>query len=119
VTRARLELARTAEEIVASHLEAQGFEIVGRNVFIGRLELDLVARRGGLLVVCEVRARRSRRFGSPVMSIDAAKIAKVRQATAKLLRERSFGTREVRLDAAAVTFNPDGSHELEYFAGAL
>ena len=80
MTIARQEMARRAEQHVARHLEGQGFRIVGMNVRAGRLELDVVAERAGLLVVCEVRARTSDRFGSPGETISHVKIARVREA---------------------------------------
>ena len=55
MTIARQEMARRAEQHVARHLEGQGFRIVGMNVRAGRLELDVVAERAGLLVVCDPR----------------------------------------------------------------
>jgi putative endonuclease len=115
----RAETGRDAETIVADHLEGRGFEIVARNVRVGRLELDIIARRGRLLVVCEVRSRRSKAYGSPALTIDRGKIAKVRRATAIWLKKNRSETSELRFDAAAVTFAKDGTHELAYYERAF
>ncbi len=115
----RAETGREAEELAADNLVRRGFEIVGRNVRVGRLELDILARRGTLLVVCEVRSRRSKAYGSPALTIDRDKIAKIRRATAIWLKKNRPGTRELRFDAAAVTFAADGSHELAYYERAF
>ena len=40
-------------------LEADGFEVLGRRLRSPAGEIDLVARRGGLVVLVEVKARRS------------------------------------------------------------
>jgi len=115
----RAATGRKGEELVAQHLADDGYTIVARNVRVGRLELDIIAQKGALLIVCEVRSRTSRAFGSPVATIDRKKIARIRRATAEWLRSNRRGTRELRFDAAAVTFDADGSHELEYYERAF
>ncbi len=112
----RPELARRAEELVASLLEERGFEICGRNVRVGRLELDIIARRGSLLVVCEVRSRRSARPVFPAETINGKKLARVRRATALWLRQQKLGRVQTRIDAAAVVFDgPAGEPRVEYY----
>ncbi len=115
----RAALGRRAEALACAHLEREGFAIVGRNVRVGRLELDVIARRGSLVVFCEVRSRRSDRLMTPAQSIDRRKVARVRQAAARWLREASLvGAAQVRFDAASVVFDrPEG--RLNYLPGAF
>jgi putative endonuclease len=104
--------------LVAGYLERLGFTIVERNVRVGRLELDIIARRRNLAVFCEVRARSHDRLMSPAHSIDAGKVKRVRQAAAQWLRSAGLGAVEVRFDAAAVVF--DGPEpRIEYYEGAF
>ncbi len=81
---------------------------------VGRLELDVIARRGDLLVVAEVRARSSTRFGSPLETIDRKKVTRVRRAAAAWLAARPDlrGVR-VRFDAVGVTIE-GGELVLDY-----
>lgn len=109
----RAETGKIAEEAVARWLSARGFEIVGRNVRVGRLELDVVARRGGTLVVCEVRARRGG-LVDPAWTFDAAKQARVRDAAVRYWARHGRGA-ALRIDAAAVTFGADGAPSIRYF----
>lgn len=46
-----------AESVAAAALEARGWEVLGRRVRNAAGEIDLVARRGGMLVFVEVKAR--------------------------------------------------------------
>lgn len=77
-----------AEERVAELLIAAGWSILGRNVHVGRFELDLVAIDPGpprMLVVVEVRWRADRSFGLPEETVDGRKRLRVRAAAYGLL----------------------------------
>jgi len=108
---------------VARWLEARGYRVVGRNVRVGRLELDLIARRGRLVVVCEVRCRTDDRIASPAETIDRAKVARVRRAAALWMhtQPRSLREGELRFDAASVVLRtPEGGEpRVEYFEDAF
>lgn len=109
---------KRGEALVASHLEQQGFLIVARNVRVGRLEIDLIAKRGDLLAICEVRARQSASFLHPAESLTRDKVARVRKAAALWLSQHPQGTRQVRFDAAAVVFDAEPPR-LEYYESAF
>jgi putative endonuclease len=96
-----------AEALVAAYLQRRGFFVLDRNARVGRLELDLIARRDDLLVFCEVRSRRSSAFLHPAETIDRAKIARVRKAAAQWLAQHPQHVRQLRFDAAAVLFEQD------------
>ena len=114
----RSELGRRAEEMACAHLTKLGFEIVARNARVGRLELDVIARRGALLVFCEVRSRTSDRLMTPAQTIDRRKVARVRSAAAQWLRASNARGAQVRFDVASVLFDvPAG--KLNYLEGAF
>lgn len=77
-----------AEDEVARLLVAAGWTILGRNVRMGRYELDLVAVDPGppaMLVVIEVRWRRTRDFGLPEETVDHRKRTRIRAGAYGLL----------------------------------
>ena len=107
-----------AEGFVAAHLERQGFRILTRNARVGRLEIDIVAKRGDLLVFCEVRSRRHGSFLNPIETIDRAKVARVRRAAAQWLTTHPQGACQIRFDAAAVVFD-SSPPRLDYYEAAF
>jgi len=116
--RGRLLLGARAEQMACDHLAARGFEIVARNARVGRLELDVVAQRGSLIVFCEVRSRTSARLMTPAQSIQPAKVRRVRAAGAGWLKQNHPGASQVRFDVASVLFDtPEG--RLTYLEGAF
>ncbi|MDP4834549.1 MAG: YraN family protein [Ilumatobacteraceae bacterium] len=97
--------ARFAEDLVAAWYVRAGYTIIARNWRCPRGELDVVAWRDGVLVVCEVKARRSTNFGDPFEAITPAKIQRLRRATAAFVAARPsplLRVGEIRFDAASV-----------------
>lgn len=120
-TQSRTSLGRRAELAVADYLIAQGFAILARNLRLGPLELDLVARCRDLVVVVEVRTRASTSFEGPFASIGTAKRRRLVRGVERLWRERLAAmpsVERVRIDAAAVTFDR-GQTQVEYIKGAI
>lgn len=89
-----------AEERAAQLLQQAGYQILMRNYRCRGGELDIVARRGQLLLVAEVRLRASDAFGGAAASITAAKRRRLLFATRHLLARRPQLARlTVRFDA--------------------
>jgi putative endonuclease len=106
-----------AEAMVAGRLVASGWTILGRNVRLGRDELDLVAIDPGPprnLVVLEVRRRGRRDFGLAEETLDHRKRRALRRAIAALLERGTLpdGTRlpalPLRVDLVALDQDDDG-----------
>ena len=109
---ARVARGKWAEDLVSRWYEQHGYLIVARNWRCKRGELDVVAYKDRVLVVCEVKARASNAFGTPAEAVTPAKQLKVRRATADfrasmreshdLLASLVNTTRTVRFDVACV-----------------
>jgi putative endonuclease len=73
-------------------------------------EIDLVVSKGATLVFCEVKTRRSGRFGEPFEAVTSTKQVRIRRLAAQWLRERgsSLAKRpaEIRFDVVSIL---DGS----------
>jgi putative endonuclease len=111
-----------AERAVASWLSQHGFVIVATNLRVGRLELDVVARRGTVIVVVEVRTRGSGAWTSAFGSIDSRKRQRIRRAGERLWQRRyqkDESVERMRFDAASVTFDANGSAQIEYVEAAF
>jgi putative endonuclease len=121
VTTARGARGKRAEDAVVDYLETRGFEVLGRNVRLGPLEIDLVARKGALAVVVEVRTRGGGAWERALESVGAKKRASIVRATQRLWRAKlagMTGVERVRIDVAAVTFD-GGATRVEYIEAAL
>lgn len=107
---------------MAAHLAKQGLVIVAKNLRLGALEIDLVARDGAVIVIVEVRARGPGAWVGALDSIDAKKRARLRAAGERLWRERYASDPSIermRFDAAAVRRGKDGEVEIEIVKAAF
>lgn len=100
-----------AEDIVAGHLADLGWVVVGRNVRLGREEVDLIALDPGppdAVVLVEVRWRARRDYGLPEETLGPRKRAHLRAAVGRLIEGgslpdgRPFPSGSIRIDLVAV-----------------
>ena len=101
---------------------AQGFEILLQNVRVGALEIDVVARKGSLLTIVEVRTRGATAYQRALASVTPTKRKRLVSAADRLWRERyaSDPTLErVRFDVIAITFDGEDHAEVEHIPAAF
>jgi putative endonuclease len=116
------QLGRRAEDVAAAHLTSAGYTVLERNLRVGRLELDLVVRADRLVVVVEVRTRGKFSWVRALDSVDVGKRQRVREAGARLWRERFASNATVdrmRFDIVSVEFLSDGGTRVEVVEGAF
>jgi putative endonuclease len=77
---------RDGEDAAARYLLGLGFAILKRNLRGPSGEIDIVAREGETFVFIEVKARRSRTYGSALGAVNAAKRRRLRAAAADFLQ---------------------------------
>ncbi len=119
-------LGTYGERMAARYLRESGLEVLDRNWRCTLGEIDLVARDGACLVVCEVKTRRSTSFGSPVEAVDHRKLARLRRLSASWLAERratppglAWRVDAVRVDVVGVLRPRVGPCVIEHLAGVL
>lgn len=107
-------LGRRGEGLAADWYRRRGYEILDRNWRCRNGELDLVVRRRGELVFCEVKTRTSHRFGHPVEAVTPAKQARIRGLALQWIAARPVHARRLRFDVAAVE-----GRRVQMWAGAF
>lgn len=117
----RRALGDAAEELVASWLPNLGLKVLQRNVRLGYLEIDIVAREGSVLAVVEVRRRGATSRTSGFSSINREKRMRLRHAGERLWNrhyKRDPTLERLRFDVASVTFDQTRPI-IEYVRGAF
>lgn len=91
-----------AETLAALWLRGKGFRLLGRRVRIGGGELDLIMRRGGLVVFVEVKYRPDGRTAAEAIA-PAQQGRQQRAASAFLSGRTELASCACRFDAVFVT----------------
>ena len=110
-------VGRAGEDLASRHLRRQGYEILARNVRSVEGEIDILARDGKTLVVCEVKTRTTRRFGEPVEAITAPKAARLRRLTSQWLASQPRTWGQVRIDVVGILLEPGQRPALLHLKG--
>ncbi len=110
-------LGAWGESVAARHLSRQGMILLDRNWRCDAGEIDLVLRDGRVLVVCEVKTRRTEAFGPPVAAVDAEKVARLRRLAARWLQAHQAQPDDVRIDVVGVLAPHDAAVQVVHVAG--
>ena len=116
------ERGAAAEAAAVDYLRQLGLQIVATNLRLGRLELDIVARDGPLIIVVEVRIRGRGAWTSAFGSLSAAKRRRLRQAGQRLWQRRyknDESASRLRYDVVCVHDGPGGALTVEHVPAAL
>ena len=105
------------EQKAAAYLEEQGYTILERNYTYARAEIDIIALKGDILAVVEVKSRSSHLFALPQDAVNRKKIRLLVKAIDHYVRARNINS-EVRFDIITVTGKGEHS-ELNHIEDAF
>lgn len=118
----RATLGAAGERAALERYRRRGYVEVARNWRCSLGELDLVVRRGDVLVVCEVKTRSGVALGGGFDAVDARKRRKLRALAEVFLLTHEVGTSSVRFDVASVAMRRGagpGAPQVEVFEDAF
>lgn len=105
----RAALGAFGERIAAGHLRRAGYDIVATNVSVRPFgEIDIIAKRGDLMILVEVRTRRGDRFGGAAWSITPTKQRRMRRAATAYFTAQGDETLTARIDVVLVNLDAHG-----------
>ncbi|WP_421784631.1 YraN family protein [Hyphobacterium sp.] len=108
------QFGRRAESVAALWLFLKGYRILARRAQTGVGELDLVARRGGVLAIVEVKARPNLRLGLEAISWQQ-KQRIMRGASGFVSRRRELAGLAIRYDLIVIRPWRLPHHERQFF----
>ncbi|MFJ8824470.1 YraN family protein [Streptomyces sp. NPDC102467] len=121
---ARGAMGKYGEDLAARRLTDAGMTVLARNWRAGRTgELDIVARDGDAIVVCEVKTRRGRGeehapFEHPMGAITPIKARRLRQLAQRWVQEHGGAPPGgVRIDLVGVLLPERGAPRVEHVRG--
>src|SRR4051794_40477483 len=112
--RAKDAVGAYGERVAVRFLEEHGYAVLSRNWRCPAGELDVVAMRGGVVVVAEVKCRRSGAYGVPSAAVTPAKVGRLRAAASAWLAAFGFEGAAVRFDVVSVLRPSRGAAVVEH-----
>lgn len=92
-----------AEALAADALRVQGYQVLEQRFRYGHSDVDLVARRGAVVVFVEVKSRADERFGAASEAVTARKQANLVRAASVWLMRHGRAWNSIRFDVITVT----------------
>ncbi|MEH0547109.1 YraN family protein [Streptomyces sp. B21-105] len=116
---ARGALGRYGEELAARRLAETGMTVLQRNWRCGRTgEIDIVARDGDVLVVCEVKTRRNGGFQDPMAAVTPQKAERLRGLAERWIQAHGGAPPGgVRIDLVGVVLPRRGAAVVQHVRG--
>jgi len=95
---------RAGEALAAAYFELLGCEVLGRNLKLAGVEVDLVVADGATRVLVEVKLRGRSDFGGAALAVDHDKRERLKRAA----RALGSGVAPLRIDVVALERLDDG-----------
>lgn len=111
------ELGKLGEEMAVEFLQKEGYTILQTNYTFQKAEIDILARKAGVLAVVEVKTRSSLDFGLPQDFVKPKKIQLLVKAVDAFVTQNDLDL-EVRFDIIAIHKN-DKSFVIEHLTDAF
>jgi putative endonuclease len=118
MSRDRVILGKTGEDLACRELERRGYAIIARRHRGRRGELDIIARDGPTLVFVEVKARDGRSFGEPAEAVTARKRRRIVELAVDYVMRHHLAHTPCRFDVVSIHVET-GEPAVEVFQNAF
>ncbi len=112
------DFGKEAENLAAAFLQGKGYEILARNYYFQKAEIDIIAKFEDKIIIVEVKARNFKALVQPYEAVDKAKRQRLVLAANAFMKERDY-TEEVRFDIISVTADNAGEIRLRHIESAF
>ncbi|RMH09341.1 MAG: YraN family protein [Nitrospirae bacterium] len=110
---------KEAERVALHYLRRQGYRILDHNVRFVHGELDLVARKGDVIVFVEVKARRTMDQGGAMYAVTPQKERRLIKLAAQYLARHGLSDRPCRFDVILYQGDTPSLSTLQHITNAF
>jgi len=112
-------IGKYGEDVAARFLVERGMTVLDRNWRCDVGEIDIVARDGDTLVICEVKTRSGLSHGSGLEAVTRAKADRQRRLARRWLAASGLRVPRVRVDVVAVLRPERGAATVDHLRGVV
>jgi putative endonuclease len=107
------------EDLASGLLEQKGYHIIKRNFRFGRGEIDIIAKKDGLLIFFEVKTRNNKEFGEPEYAVTKSKQKQIIRIARAYLYENNITDIQCRFDVIAISFENFSGPKINHLENAF
>lgn len=111
------ELGKKGEQLAVDYLLRKGYTIVERNYRFQKAEVDIIAKKEGILAIVEVKTRSTSDFGNPQDFVKPKQIQRLVAAVDDYVNKNDLDV-EVRFDIIAIVKQKKG-FDIEHLKNAF
>lgn len=100
--RDNIELGKDGELKAVDYLDSRGYEILERNYRCNFGEIDIIARKDGIVCFVEVKTRRNLRHGTPAAAVDRRKLGHISRCAIQYMMKSRPQCTGIRMDVIEV-----------------
>lgn len=112
-----IELGQFGEELAVRHLQKKGYHILERNFRFKKAEVDIIAMKNELLIICEVKTRETAGIGEPYKAVTRKKQRQIISTADHYIRSKNLHM-DVQFDVISIVHN-SFSTKLEHIPDAF
>lgn len=98
------ELGQYGENLAANYLLNNGYTIIDRNFRFKKNEIDIIASKENLLIVCEVKTRVTAEIGEPYKAVNQKKQKQIITVADYYLKQKKIDL-DVQFDVISIVHN--------------
>jgi putative endonuclease len=107
MSRNRIALGKTGEDLACGELERRGYVIVARRYRRQRGELDIIARDGETVVFVEVKTRHDQAFGGAAEAVGFVKRRRMARLAMEYVLRHDLTKCPCRFDVVSIHFDQE------------
>lgn len=112
------DIGKSGESEAVSYLLSNGYNIIEKNYHSKYGEIDIIAKKGEIIVFIEVKLRRNSVFGNPCEFVSANKIEKIKKTIQLWLIENNVSDTPLRFDVIEIGKINNGISTLNHIKNA-
>ena len=112
------DIGNWGEAKACEYLQENGFDVLSKNYRYQHAEIDVIAKKGNLLIFVEVKTRTGSGFGMPEEFVNYSKAKLILKAAENYIYATNW-LAEIRFDIISIIIFPDGNLNIRHIEDAF
>ncbi len=115
----RINLGKHGEEQAVRFLRDKGYTIAERNFRTRCGEIDIIAKKQGILIFVEVKTRKSNFLESPFAAVTQKKQHQISKVAQEYLSRKNLFQMDAQFDVISITIEENNTPQIEHLENAF